>query len=490
LVVCITFISNVWGSNYLLETKDKDSAFKQPYAEPEAGIDYSQDEQEPIKAETLICHHLHESALDEFDQLEREKKVKIVEDINQVIVNSRKQKDSKQGGDGDYYLNNNNNILKTIKKLTRGTKHLLSGINGILKLIDTDMPKPPSKIPRRRKFCFTELSLRSPRKLNKKWNKSKKCKQTKKSKDCKNSKYPKKPKGRPCKYKGKMYKDGDFMPCEDGCNKRVCKNGRPGGCTKMLCNADGRPCKYKGKTYKDGEFMPCEDGCNKRVCKNGRPGGCTITKMACVTDGLPCEYKGKTYSNGESMPCDECNKGICMNGQPDSCTEAMCIIKDLVGAKTTADEPVTVYGRNGFPQASRLTMAEKTANIEVLDKYRDAWAKGDTSAIMKCVNSSTFNFYWVTENLPVYADKFPEFYNNFKKTIEKATGEPYTMRFPNIMHREVEGTYYEVADWVVDGYDRGSYWLSVKDGLIVWDSSTTGKTVGEDERKPEKEKYK
>ena len=82
-------------------------------------------------------------------------------------------------------------------------------------------------------------------------------------------------------------------------------------------------------------------------------------------------------------------------------------------------------------------MAQKTANIEVLDKYRDAWEKGDTSAILNCTNPSTFNFYWVTDNLPVYYDGFSKFYNNFKRTIEKATGKPYTMRFPNIMHREV-----------------------------------------------------
>ena len=53
----------------------------------------------------------------------------------------------------------------------------------------------------------------------------------------------------------------------------------------------------------------------------------------------------------------------------------------------------------------------------------------------------------------------------------------------NILLLQVEGTYYEVADWVVDGYDRGSYWLSVRDGLITWDMSTTGKTVGEKKEK-------
>ena len=45
----------------------------------------------------------------------------------------------------------------------------------------------------------------------------------------------------------------------------------------------GRPCKYKGKTYKDGQSMPCGDGCNTRVCRNGQPGGCT--EKFCITTG-------------------------------------------------------------------------------------------------------------------------------------------------------------------------------------------------------------
>ena len=43
---------------------------------------------------------------------------------------------------------------------------------------------------------------------------------------------------------------------------------------------------------------------------------------------------------------------------------------------------------------------------------------------------------------------------------------------------QVEGIYYEAADWVVDGYDRGVYWLCAKDGKILWDTATTGKEVG------------
>ena len=48
-------------------------------------------------------------------------------------------------------------------------------------------------------------------------------------------------KGKSCKYEGKVYKDGERMPCGDGCNTRFCINGKPGGCTKMGC------VRFKGK---------------------------------------------------------------------------------------------------------------------------------------------------------------------------------------------------------------------------------------------------
>ena len=44
----------------------------------------------------------------------------------------------------------------------------------------------------------------------------------------------------------------------------------------------------------------------------------------------------------------------------------------------------------------------------------------------------------------------------------------------------MDGTYYEAADWVVDGYDRGVYWLCARDGRVLWDTATTGRVVGVD----------
>eukprot|EP00090_Calanus_glacialis_P030795 TRINITY_DN50050_c0_g1_i1.p1 TRINITY_DN50050_c0_g1~~TRINITY_DN50050_c0_g1_i1.p1 ORF type:complete len:161 (-),score=26.16 TRINITY_DN50050_c0_g1_i1:66-503(-) len=140
-------------------------------------------------------------------------------------------------------------------------------------------------------------------------------------------------------------------------------------------------------------------------------------------------------------------------------------------------QPVTVYGPDGYPMQSTLTEAQKNANMEALNLYRLGWGSGDHTIILGVTNSPTFNFYWVTETDPVYGDRFPTFFGNFKREAEEASGKPYSMRFDNIIHREINGTYYEAADWIVDGYDRGVYWLCAKDGLVLWDTATTGNHV-------------
>ena len=86
---------------------------------------------------------------------------------------------------------------------------------------------------------------------------------------------------------------------------------------------------------------------------------------------------------------------------------------------------------------TRLSKAEKEANQEALDQYRLGWASGNTTIILGVTNKPTFNFYWVTDNDPVYTDRFPKFFDDFKKAAETASGKPYSMRFPNIIHREV-----------------------------------------------------
>ena len=183
LVACITFFSQVWGNNYMIiKTEDEDPAPVNRYAKTEAGSDYSDDE--PIKAETLICQHMKDNAFDEFVKMPDERKRKIVEEMNQYIVNSRNRKE--RGDDGDYFFHKNDKILENIKDITRETQHLLSGINSLLGLVD--LPKPPSKIPKRREFCFMEFERLKKSKKSKKCKNSKKCKKSKKYKKPKDSK--------------------------------------------------------------------------------------------------------------------------------------------------------------------------------------------------------------------------------------------------------------------------------------------------------------
>ena len=77
--------------------------------------------------------------------------------------------------------------------------------------------------------------------------------------------------------------------------------------------------------------------------------------------------------------------------------------------------------------------------MEALDLYRLGWASGDHTIILGVTNVPTFNFYWVNDDEAHHGDKFPEFFESFKKASEDATGKPYFMRFDNIIHREVSG---------------------------------------------------
>ena len=65
------------------------------------------------------------------------------------------------------------------------------------------------------------------------------------------------------------------------------------------------------------------------------------------------------------------------------------------------------------------------------------------------------------------------------------------MRFDNIIHRQVRSEYiasdedvddnsaqvgdttYEAADWIVEGFDRGSYFNAARGGKVIWDIATT-----------------
>merc|ERR1711942_196387 len=75
---------------------------------------------------------------------------------------------------------------------------------------------------------------------------------------------------------------------------------------------EGMSCKFEGKVYKDGERMPCGDGCNIRYCINGKPSGCT--KVGCVRfEGKSCNDNGTIHKHWESW--GECGEYKCLDGE-------------------------------------------------------------------------------------------------------------------------------------------------------------------------------
>eukprot|EP00092_Neocalanus_flemingeri_P016728 GFUD01018091.1.p2 GENE.GFUD01018091.1~~GFUD01018091.1.p2 ORF type:complete len:172 (+),score=51.87 GFUD01018091.1:54-569(+) len=112
------------------------------------------------------------------------------------------------------------------------------------------------------------------------------------------------------------------------------------------------------------------------------------------------------------------------------------------------------------------------ANEAALDGYRLGWATGDTDIIIGVV-TDTFNFTWVPEDDVVSKDRFPSFFGDFKANAEADGRAKYFMRFANIIHRQIGDTLYEAADWIVDGFDRGSYFNAARDGKVIWDMATT-----------------
>ena len=133
------------------------------------------------------------------------------------------------------------------------------------------------------------------------------------------------------------------------------------------------------------------------------------------------------------------------------------------------------------------TVFDIKANEAALDGYRLGWASGETDIILG-VCTDTFNFTWVPEEDEVSKLRFPVFFANFKADSEADGREKYFMQFDNIIHRQVRDliinahndipeqigdTLYEAADWIVDGYDRGSYFNAAMDGKVIWDMATT-----------------
>ena len=119
-------------------------------------------------------------------------------------------------------------------------------------------------------------------------------------------------------------------------------------------------------------------------------------------------------------------------------------------------------GRIGFP----LT------NTQALDRYRLGWATGDTQIIMNVVNNATFTFTWVPDQNEVSAADFPQFFEKFMADAEAKTNKKYFMVFDSIIHREINGFLYEAGDWIVEGFARGSYFSTARNGKVNWEMAT------------------
>merc|ERR1711892_1055846 len=115
-----------------------------------------------------------------------------------------------------------------------------------------------------------------------------------------------------------------------------------------------------------------------------------------------------------------------------------------------------------------------TSNEEVLDLYRLGFAAGDIDSIIGVVGAlHTFSFIWVPENKVFSKSTLPAFFSSFKSNVENNTDTEFFMKFDNIIQRQIGDTLYEVGDWIVEGFDRGSFIHGAREGRVVSDTATT-----------------
>ena len=128
-----------------------------------------------------------------------------------------------------------------------------------------------------------------------------------------------------------------------------------------------------------------------------------------------------------------------------------------------------------YPDSRELKsrrIAFPLTNTQALDRYRLGWATGDIQIIMSVVNNSTYAFTWVPDQNEVSAADFPQFFEKFMADAEAKTNKKYFMVFDSIIHREINGFLYEAADWIVEGFARGSYFNTARNGRVIWDMAT------------------
>ena len=99
---------------------------------------------------------------------------------------------------------------------------------------------------------------------------------------------------------------------------------------------------------------------------------------------------------------------------------------------------------------------EKDLDMKTLTTYRDGWASGDTDKIMSVVQKETYIFTWVPANDQVKTERFPEFFEAFKKNAEAVSGNKFLIKWSNMIQRKEGDVIYELGDWFIEGFTRGT----------------------------------
>merc|ERR1712062_573273 len=112
-------------------------------------------------------------------------------------------------------------------------------------------------------------------------------------------------------------------------------------------------------------------------------------------------------------------------------------------------------------------------------KKVDGWFQFEDGVWTRVNDPDSKTVTWVPDDNAVSPRDFPEFFKTFMKNAEKASNKKYFMAFDNIIHREVDGALYEAADWIVEGFGRGTYFNTAKNGRVTWDMATQSQ-LGQD----------
>ena len=106
---------------------------------------------------------------------------------------------------------------------------------------------------------------------------------------------------------------------------------------------------------------------------------------------------------------------------------------------------------------------------------RSYWTLGDASLIATLVRKEGFTFTWLPgtpkEDI-ISKDTFGAWFNNLMAEAAAkggpALGSGVFMLFQNVVQRQVGDTSIEFGEWIVEGFQKGTYMNVVKDNQVQW----------------------